>query len=185
MKRFLLITAVAVLCICCGAPKQEDPVCEAIKAEVAGQLGELRSFTWDSIEQVGTSSFGDEIARRRNTIEVRRKQNLKLAAKYKAEGKSNNAAKKEAEAAHDAKVLEGIDALEARLAKADSLDATELVIYRFSARAKASDGTSSHIKDMYIALTPQNEVAAMDYSREKLFKATGRLLPGYRELFED
>lgn len=185
MKRILVISILLAGFCSCGAPKQEDPVHEAIKAQVAAQLGELRSFSWESFEQVESTTFGNEIERRRTTIETRRKQNLKLAAGYKASGKANNAAKKESEAAKDAIVLEGIAAIESRLAAADSLDVTELVVYRFSAKAKTADGASSEIKDMYVAMTPDNKVFSMDYTKGNMYRTSGKLLPGYSALLAE
>ena len=182
MKR-AVISAFILLALQACAPKQSNPVKDAIQDKVAAQLGELKSLSFTNLELIESSTFGDEIARRRNTIELRRKQNLKLAEGYQDNGKVLNAKAKLDAALKDEAVLKGIDALERRLADHDSLSVKELDIYKFSAVARTSAG-STDIKDMFIAITPENEIVAMDYTKDNLLKSSGSLIPGYKALFD-
>ena len=182
MKRAVISAFILLSLAACG-PKQSDPVKDAIRGKVEEQLGELKSLSFTNLELVESSTFGEEIARRRSTIELRRKQNIKLAEGYQANGKVLNANAKLEAALKDEAVLKGIEAIEKRLADHDSLGVKELDIYKFSAVARTTEG-STDIKDMFIAITPANEIVAMDYKKEKLLKSSGSLIPGYKALFD-
>ena len=183
--RIRLIVLCALLLVTACSEKKSTPVQEAIKASVSGQLGELKSMEFSELLLVDSTTFGDEIARRRKAIELRHSQNQKYAAQYKAEGKPTNARKKLEDAAKDEKVLAGIDAIGQRLAEHDSLGVIELYIWKFSGRAFPADGGSVSVDNMYIAITPENKVEAMDYNAANLLKGTGRLIPGYPALFDN
>jgi len=182
MKKLIIALLAMLVLNSCGEPEL-SPVQLAIKDKVSGQLGEVKSIFFKEIALVDSSTFADEIARRRKAIEIRHKQNLKLANDYESKGKPTNARIKREAAAKDQKVLDGIKAIEERLAANDSLGKTELYRYKFSAIAKMADGSSSDINDMYIAITPENEIIGMDYKKDGVFKAGGSLIPGYKDLF--
>lgn len=175
--------AAAILLATACSVKQISPVEAAITKKVAEQLGDLDNMYFSSLALVDSTTFGEELARRRNTLETRRQQNLKLARDYEAAGKMRNEAKKREDAANDLKHLEGLAALEQRLAEHDSLNVVEVYIYKFSGRARNYKGTVT-IDDMYVSITPAVEVVAMDYKKEGVLKSTGRLIPGYSALFE-
>ena len=181
IKHILSIALACVLSACGG--KQASPVEAAITEKVTEQLGDLNSMYFSSLALVDSTTFGEEIARRRNTLETRRQQNLKLARDYEAAGKSKNEAKKREDAANDLKHLEGLAAMEQRLVEHDSLNVVEVYIYKFSGRARNYKGTVT-IDDMYVSITPAVEVVAMDYKKEGVLKSAGRLIPGYSALFE-
>ena len=182
MKRAVISAFILLSLAACG-PKQSDPVKDAIRGKVEAQLGELKSLSFTNLELVESSTFGEEIARRRSTIELRRKQNIKLAEGYQANGKVLNANAKLEAALKDKAVLKGIEAIEKRLANHDSLGVKELDIYKFSAVARTTEG-STDINDMFIAITPASEIVAMDYKKENLLKSSGSLIPGYKALFD-
>ncbi len=175
--------AAAILLATACSVKQISPVEAAITKKVAEQLGDLDNMYFSSLALVDSTTFGEELARRRNTLETRRQQNLKLARDYEAAGKMRNEAKKREDAANDLKHLEGLSALEQRLAEHDSLNVVEVYIYKFSGRARNYKGTVT-IDDMYVSITPVVEVVAMDYKKEGVLKSTGHLIPGYSALFE-
>ena len=183
MRIRIIVLCGLLLAVACSE-KKTTPVQEAIKASVSGQLGVLKSMEFSQLVLVDSTTFGDEIARRRKTIELRHTQNQKYAAQYQAQGKVVNAGKKLEDAAKDEKVLAGIDAIEQRLAEHDSLGVTELYVWKFSARAFPADGGCVSIEDMFIAITPDNKVVALDYTAANLLKGTGRLIPGYSALFD-
>lgn len=179
-----IIALIALVCTLasCGK-KQEDPVKAAISNKISEQTGETSNIYFRSLALVDSTTFGEEIARRRTTLEIRRKQNLKLAGQYEAAGKVKNEAAKRSDAANDLKRLEGLSAIESRLAANDSLDVVEAYIYKFSGSARTYKGTVS-FTDMFVSITPQHEVVGMDYKKEGALKSAGRLIPGYSTLFE-
>ena len=179
-----IIALIALVCTLasCGK-KQEDPVKAAISNKISEQIGETSNIYFSSLALVDSTTFGEEIARRRNTLEIRRKQNLKLAGQYEAAGKVKNEAAKRADAANDLRHLEGLSAIESRLAANDSLDVVEAYIYKFSGSARTYKGTVN-FTDMFVSITPQHEVVGMDYKKEGALKSAGRLIPGYSALFE-
>ena len=180
--KHILLVALACVLVSCGE-KPTSPVEEAITKKVAEQLGDLDNMYFSSLALVDSTTFGEEVARRRNTLEARYKQNLKLARDYEAAGKLRNEAKKREDAANDQQRLEGLAALEQRLAENDSLNVVEVYIYKFSGKARNYKGTVT-IDNMYVSITPDNEVVAMDYKKEGVLKSTGHLIPGYSSLFE-
>ncbi|MCR4571333.1 MAG: hypothetical protein K5652_03960 [Bacteroidales bacterium] len=182
MKKLIIALFPLLLLISCGEPEL-TPVQEAIKQKIEGQLGELDYISFSNFELIDSSRFSDEIARRRKTIETRRILNLKKAEEFRNSGKPVNAGKKFEAAEKDGKVLEGINAIEQRLAEHDSLDVVELYRYKFSAVARAS-GVNTEIKEMYVAITPDNRIIGMDYKKDATLKGGGSLLPGYHELFQ-
>ncbi|MBR4823010.1 MAG: hypothetical protein IKZ71_07645 [Bacteroidales bacterium] len=183
MKKLIIALIPLLTLISCGEPEL-TPIQEAVKQKVEEQLGKLDYITFNEFELVDSSKFSDEIARRRHTIEVRYKLNDKKAQEYKSKGMLTNAGIKRQAAEKDLQVLEGIKALEQRLAEHDSLDVVELYRYKFSAIAR-SDGENVTIENMYVAITPDNQVVAMDYKKDGVLKATGSLIPGYREMLAE
>ena len=182
MRKILLIAAaIAGLTACTSTPK--DPHLVALENAIVKQLGEGTKVTIETFQKVDSTTFGEEIARRRTTLEIRRKQNLKLAGQYEAAGKVKNEAAKRSDAANDLKRLEGLSAIEFRLAANDSLDVVEAYIYKFSGSARTYKGTVN-FTDMFVSITPQHEVVGMDYKKEGALKSAGRLIPGYSALFE-
>lgn len=184
MKK-LIIALMALLAICSCTKKEPSPVEAAIKDKVSAQLGELQYLEFSELTLVDSCTFADEIARRRKTMELRYNQNVKLAKEYNSQYKANNAQAKWQAAVKDLKVLDGLSGIEERLAAHDSLGKTELYRYKFSARAKPVGGSSTEIKDMYIAITPSFEIIGMDYKKDGVLKAGGSLIPGYQALFEN
>lgn len=178
----LVSVALACALAACGG-KQASPVEAAITEKVSAQLGELKSIYFESLELVDSTTFGEELARRRNVLDIRYKQNLKLAKDYEAAGKVRNELKKREDAANDLKHLEGLAELERRITEHDSLGVTEAYIYKFCAKANTDAGWTD-IKDMFIAITPSYEIVGMDYKKEGVLKGTGRLIPGYQDLFK-
>ena len=168
MKKLIIALFPLLLLISCGEPEL-TPVQEAIKQKIEGQLGELDYISFSNFELVDSSR--------------RRILNLKKAEEFRNSGKPVNAGKKFEAAKKDGKVLEGINAIEQRLAEHDSLDVVELYRYKFSAVAKAS-GVNTEIKEMYVAITPDNRIIGMDYKKDATLKGGGSLLPGYHELFQ-
>ena len=84
-----IIALIALVCTLasCGK-KQEDPVKAAISNKISEQIGETSNIYFSSLALVDSTTFGEEIARRRTTLEIRRKQILKLAGQYEAAGKA-------------------------------------------------------------------------------------------------
>ena len=182
LQLYLAVAAAILLATACSV-KQASPVEAAITEKVTEMLGDLDNMYFSSLALVDSTTFGEEIARRRNTLEARHKQNLKLARDYEAAGKMKNEAKKREDAVNDLKRLEGLAVLEQRLAEHDSLNVVEVYIYKFTGLARNNKGTVT-IDDMFVSITPAYEVVAMDYKKEGVLKSTGHLIPGYSDLFE-
>ena len=176
-----LVAAVAA----CDGKKVEDPVKTAIQAAVAEQLGEVQKMDFVTLELVDSSTFAQEIERRRSTLETRHQQNVRIAGNFESENKPRNAQKAWEKAGQDEKNLEGLSRIEERMASHDSLGLTELYIYKFSAYAKLVSGTKSEMRDFYAGITPDGRVVGLSQKELAIYKGTGALLPGYRELFDE
>ncbi len=182
MKYSLTVMLTAAV-LCCGCSRQAPSALEtAILARVAQQAGtDPASVHLGKVECVDSSTFRAEVARRREVFSFKLEQDSKLYERYRVERKMNNASAKFAAMQKDIRVLASLDSLEQSLSA--RLDEIAFYDYRFSATGKMPDGGRLEVPEMYIALTPDAQVVSMAGDRKALRKGTGRVIPGYLELF--
>ena len=179
MKKFALFAALLPLLASCGSGTP-DPVHEAIKGEIMGNMAqEFSSVSIHSVEKIDSTTFRQELDRRKKAFTTKRDADSDFLLKYMTEGKKRNASLKSESYKRDLVILQGLDSLEA--AHAAILDDIAYYDYRFSAEAKG-EGLKMQFRDAYISITPDGRVISMTAERRDLHKSAGRVIPGYLEL---
>ena len=181
MKKFMLFAALLPLLASCGG-KAPDPVHEAIKGEIMGNMSqEFSDVTINRVEKIDSTTFRQELDRRKKAFTLKRDADSEFLLKYMNEGKKRNAALKSDAYRKDLVILQGLDSLEA--AHAAILDDVAYYDYRFSAEAKGQD-LKMQFRDAYISITPDGRVISMTAERRDLHKGAGRVIPGYLDLVQ-
>lgn len=164
--------------------KGDSPVQTAIENKIREQLGDPSAkLSFNTIEKIDSSTFGQEFARRRATLELRLSKNEELMQKYLGARQSAKASEKSALIKKDKEHIAALAELEKELC--DTLPRTAFYEYKFSGTARKSDGTKVLIEDMHAAVTPDFEVLAMTGEGNSILKYTGKVIPGYTELFNE
>ena len=181
MHKLLFIAASLLLLASCGG-KTSDPVHEAIKGEIMGNMDQQFSdVSIIKVEMIDSTTYRTELDRRKNAFALKRDADSNLLIKYMTEGKRKNAEIKTESYRKDLVILQGLDSLEVALA--DILDDVAYYDYRFSADAKGQ-GMNMQFRNAYISITPDGRVISMTSERSDLHKSAGRVIPGYLELLK-
>lgn len=179
MKKFITILATVALAASCGQQKQADPFKAALESEIKSQLGEDTRVSFEVFERVDSTTFGEELAYRREVFDLRRSQNVKLFKKYKSAGQVESAAAKQKAIGHDDEVIAGLAQMNESLAGILG----DIAYYDYHFTCKASSGSArAEFRDYYATITPNLEVMSIDRSKKTLHKSLGRVIPGYLEL---
>ena len=177
-KSFILFISVLLLAACGGS--KTDPVREAIKGEIMGNMSQdFTGVEIFSVEKIDSTTFRTELDRRKKAFTTKRDADSELLLKYMQEGKRRNAAIKNDSYKNDLRILQGLDSL--GTVHAAILDDVAYYDYRFNAKAKGKDVTMQ-FRDAYISITPDGKVISMAAERRDLHKSAGRVIPGYYEL---
>jgi hypothetical protein len=177
-KSFILFVSVLLLAACGGS--KTDPVREAIKGEIMGNMSQdFTGLEIFSVEKIDSTTFRTELDRRKKAFTTKRDADSELLLKYMQEGKRRNAAIKNDSYKNDLRILQGLDSL--GTVHAAILDDVAYYDYRFNAKAKGKDVTMQ-FRDTYISITPDGKVISMAAERRDLHKSAGRVIPGYYEL---
>ncbi|MBR3012450.1 MAG: hypothetical protein IKH60_03900 [Bacteroidales bacterium] len=179
MHKFLVFAASLLLLASCGG-KTADPVHEAIKGEILGNMDrQFSDVSINKVEKIDSTTFRTELERRKKVFMTKRDADSELLIKYMTEGKRRNAEIKSESYRKDLLILNGLDSLESAIA--GILDDIAYYDYRFSADAKGQD-VNMQFRDAYISITPDGRVISMTADRRDLHKSAGRVIPGYYEL---
>lgn len=181
MRKIILFAASLLLLASCGG-RTPDPVVEAIKGEIIGNMPQkFTDVTVTKYEKIDSTTFRQELERRKVVFTTKRDVDSDFIIKYHSEGKKRNAEIKTESYRKDLLILQGIDSLER--AHAAILDDIAYYDYCFNAAAKGKD-VSMQFREAYISITPDGKVISMAAERRDLHKAAGRVIPGYAELLK-
>ena len=180
MRTSIIFAAAIVLLASCAKPA--DPVREAIKGEIMGNMSQgFTSVEVTSVEKIDSTTFRTELGRRRKAFETKRDVDSDYLVKYMTEGKKRNAELKSESYRKDLLILNGLDSLEAALSAI--LDDIAYYDYRFCASARG-DGMKMQFRDAFVSITPDGRVISMTADQRDLHKSAGRVIPGYLELVQ-
>ena len=175
-------TIAALSIISCGAPKEPaDPLESALISAIAQKVGDGAKVTITEYARMDSTTFGEELATRRKSFEVKQAQEEKYVEKYRAERMEANARKHSAALAKTKDILAGFDVLEASMAARKD----EIAYYQIAFSGKAVlDGVTTPLDGYYAVITPTGEVKAIQGAQKGLTKAMGHVIPGYTELIK-
>lgn len=166
----------------CGG-KAPSPVETALNAAIAENLGqELKSVSYASLDKIDSTTFGQELEKRRAVLEQKVKSEEELYVKYKTQGKSTNAGIK-LEAVNKAKAsLVRLDSL--ALTLSDKMDEVAYFDYTFTAAVKGVEKDVT-FKDAWALITPDLKVLGLATSQKSVHKGSGKVIPGYVEMLKE
>lgn len=182
MKKILTILSVSLLLVSCGnGAKKSGPVQTALRQFILEKYPEFEKVTFETIEKVDSCTFDQELLRREKLFALRMKQDEGLYKKFVIEGKQKNARIRYDNLLQDIRIKNGIDSI--RIDMGEAVNDVAFNIYQFTATAEGSDKTT-YFQAVLAAVTPDYKVINLAPKRNELFKATGRVIPGYRQLLK-
>lgn len=182
MKRNIIIFAAMALCLA-GCGQKPDMYREALETEIIRLVGADAKVTFNTVERIDSTTFGQEIERRIKTFSLKLDQDTNFYNKYKKDGMAKNADLKKKAVEMDQKLLAGMEMLRQRIADADSLDVVAYYDYHFTGNAKSSEGITT-FNDNYATITPDGKVMSINDALQGLHKAMGKSIPGYESLIK-
>lgn len=181
MKKITVALASIAMFISCS-DKTADPVKEALIAEIGKTMKvEAPDVYFSNIARIDSTTFAEELDRRKVVLETKCKVLEKQALKYSAEGKLNASRNKVEELSATRNRLKDLEKLAQSLA--DIADKTAYYDYTFSATAKG-DGRKMEFKEAYATVTPDFQVLGICSQKKDIHKGMGKVIPGYLEMLK-
>ena len=174
--------ALAFLAAGCSGSKIDDPVGDVIADGLMKDINEPYEFVFKQLEKIDSTTFATEFARRIDVYGIQVDQNIDRFEKYVREGKKKNAMKVSQELKRGQKILGELEAMRQMMGD-DTLNIA-YYDYRFSGEARLSGGRKKVFEEGYATVTPQGVLLTLAGSPSDLHKATGLVIPGYKELLE-
>ena len=182
MKKILTILSLSILLVSCGGKAEKaGPVQTALREFILERYPELDKVTFETIEETKTVTFDEEILRREKLFALRMKQDDGLYKKFVQEGKQKNAQLRYDSLLQDIRIKNGIDSI--RVKMGDGVNDVAFTVYTFTAKAEGKDKVLN-FRENLAAVTPDYTVVNLAPKSSELYKATGRVIPGYRELLK-
>lgn len=185
MKALDIMSAAVMLLLAaaCGLKKSEFAAQEElIGASIKEKLEGVEKVSFGSMAVIDSSTYRQEIERRKATFELKVNQELKLLDKYNKEGKKKNAAYKTLDLRNDARIIKSIDSLAAAMGA--DIDKVAFYDYEFDAILSGKEIKNS-VQHGYAAITPDGELLGINPDRKALHKSTGKVIPGYLSVIKD
>lgn len=183
MKRNIIVLAALALCLA-GCGQKSDMYRDALETEIIRLVGADAKVTFNTVERIDSTTFGQEVDNRIKAFETKLNQDSRLYDNYKGKGMVKNADTKKKAVELDEKVLAGLEKLRQRIADADSLDVVAYYDYHFTGSAKSSEGVTT-FNDNYATITPDGKVLSINDALKGLHNAMGKTIPGYTKLIKD
>ena len=183
MRKIAFITVLAA-CLCsCTGNRTADPFVGALESEIIRLVGADAKVSFNSVERIDSTTFGQELDNRIKAMETRQKQNRKFLDQYNMKGQKKSAAAKSEALIKDEQVIAGLNAIKERLAAADSLGIVAYYDYHFSGSARC-EGQETAFPDNYASISPDGVVLSLNDSQKGLHNALGKVIPGYTDLLK-
>ena len=174
-KSLIPVIAVMLAATACssGTP---DPVAVAIEQAAMKDAGDDYTFRINELAKLDSTTFRTEIERRKEVFRLKYQAEEKLCNRYLSEKKPKNAEihrQAMENARHDIEIMDDIGReLES------ILDDVAYYDYVFSGYSQTADGRVNY-NNVYVTITPDNEVLTMTSNQKDLHKGTGKVIPGY------
>ena len=178
MKKILMVAALLAAMVSC-APKQTDPLEQALIDNILQSVGEEGKIKVYKMEKIDSTTFRTELERKFKIYNLKIEQNRKFYDTYMKEGKPKNAALKSEAISKDQAILKGLEAIQESLS--ERLDDVAYYDYRFSASGNFKTSKATY-NDYFCAITPSGEVLGVNPDQNTIHKGTSAVIPGYKEL---
>lgn len=180
MKKMLLLAS-ALLAVCACTQKQADPVADAIVAEMMKDIDQPYDIRVFDLSRLDSTSFATEFQRRISIYDIRLDQNMTLFEKYVNEGMTTNATRKYEALKRDTKIYNELNVMKEMMG--DDTLKTAYYDYAFTYKGTVG-GQKIAPKKAFATVTPDGRVLTYAADRKDLHKATGLVIPGYKELLD-
>lgn len=180
MKRFLIL-ACAVLALASCTPKAADPVADAIVAEMMKDIDQPYKLQITDLKLLDSTTFATEFQRRIGIYDIRLDQNTARLEKYMKEGKRKNATLMFEAIQKDTKIYNELIGMKEMMG--DDTLKVAYYDYSYSYSGKVGD-TKIPPKQAFATVTPDGRVLTFVSDHADLHKATGLVIPGYKELLD-
>ncbi len=183
MKKLFPVAAMlltALFCLSCDGKYVEEK--EAVKAKIVETMGEVQSLTFNTFEQIGQTTVGEEVEMRIDLFKTKLEQDQKFYDMYSAGGVLGKASQKKDAIERDRLHLTQLDSIRNTLG--EKLNEIAYKDYKFSAVGKLKD-SKLEAKDWYAAISPSGEVLSLVQDPKKLHRGLGVTIPGYKGMFDE
>ena len=179
MKKLVLF-ACTVLAFAACAP-DSDPLAAAIVAEMTKDIDQPCKINVSHLQKIDSTDFATEFQRRISIYDIRLQQNAVRMQKYIREGKTNNASRMYEELKKDTKIFDELNALKEMMGD----DTLKVAYYDYSFTYGGKVGSQRlPVKQAFATITPDGRVLTYAAEQRDLHKATGLVIPGYKELLD-
>jgi len=175
----LMTVASFVFSACAGSHSKEK---EAVSAKIVETMGEVKNLKFNTFEQIGQTTIGEEVEMRINLFKTKLEQDQKFYDMYSAGGVLGKASQKKAAIERDQLHLTQLDSIRNTLGA--KLNEIAYKDYKFSAVGTLKD-SKLEAKDWYAAISPSGEVLSLVQDSKKLHRGLGVTIPGYKGMFDE
>ncbi len=176
----LLMTACVLFSACEGKYAKEKA---AVSAKITETMGDVQKLTFNTFEQIGQTTVGEEVEMRINLFKTKLEQDQKFYDMYSAAGVLGKASQKKDAIERDQLHLTQLDSIRNTLGAA-KLGEIAYKDYKFSATGTLKD-SKLEAKEWYAAITPAGEVLSLVQDPKKLHRGLGVTIPGYKGMFDE
>ena len=155
---------------------------KAVAAKIVETMGDVQNLKFNTFEQIGQTTVGEEVEMRINLFKTKLEQDQKFYDMYSAGGVLGKASQKKYAIERDQLHLTQLDSIRNTLGA--KLNEIAYKDYRFSAVGTLKD-SKLEAKDWYAAITPAGEVLSLVQDPKKLHRGLGVTIPGYQGMFDE
>ena len=179
MKKLILF-ACTMLALSACTPK-EDPLAAAIVSAMTREIDEPCQIRVTNLQKIDSTDFATEFGRRIGIYDARLKQNAFRMEKYLRDGMRNNATRMFHEIQKDTKIFNELNVLKEMMGD----DTLKVAYYDYSYTYGGKVGSQKlPSKQAFATVTPDGRVLTYAAKLSDLHKATGLVIPGYKELLD-
>ena len=181
MKRFIVLACVVLAMAACTQKKEMDPVSQAIVDEMMKDVDQPYDIQITDLKLLDSTTFAVEFERRIGIYDTRLDQNSARMEKYMREGKKKNASLMFEALQKDTKIYNELNAMKEMMGD----DTLNVAYYDYSYTYSGKVGESRIApKQAFATVTPDYRVLTFAADRKDIHKATGLVIPGYKELLD-
>ena len=180
MKRLTLLLILART-VCACTQKEPDPVADAIVAEMTKDIDQPFDISVHNLQVLDSTTFATEFQRRIGIYDIRLNQNTERLEKYIRQGMKKNATLMYEELKKDTKIYNELLGLKEMMGE----DTLKVAYYDYSFTYGGKVGNSKlPDRQAFATVTPEGKVLTYAADRRDIHKATGLVIPGYKELLD-